>query len=217
MTEVELVQAWLAGDESAGRALFARHFDRLHRFFSSKIGHGVDDLIQETLLACVEGKGSLRRPEMFKTFLFGVARRRLYRKWRNEQRGSNAIDFGLTSVVDLGMSPSGVASRREQQQQLVDAMRRIPLELQIALELFYWEDMSASEVAEVLELPEGTVRSRLRRARALLEQRLRSTSSSAPSPARGLDPPTRPRDHRARDSSFVCDRIRWGRYSMDRS
>jgi len=182
----------MTGDEVAGRALFALHFDRLHRFFASKISHGVDDLIQETLLACIESKGSLRRPEAFKTFLFGVARRRLYRKWRDEGRGSNAIDFGLTSLVDLGMSPSGVAHQREQQEQIAEAMRGIPLELQIALELFYWEDMSASEVAEVLSVPEGTIRSRLRRARGLLQERLRATTSSLPSRARDTDPPTPP-------------------------
>ena len=191
VSEAELVRAWVEGDDDAGRALFARHFDRLHRFFSSKIGHGIDDLVQETMLACVEGKGGLRRPEAFKTSLFGVARRRLYRKWRDEQRGSNAIDFGLTSVEDLGLSPSGVASQREEQQRLVEAMRRIPVELQIALELFYWEEMSASEIAEVLELPEGTVRSRLRRARSLLEDQLRSASLRA-SPGRDGEPPTPP-------------------------
>lgn len=172
----------MAGDTSAGRTLFSRYFERLHRFFASKIHHGVDDLVQETMLACIEGRPSLRSPEAFKTFLFGVARRRLYKKWRDERRGSNAIDFGLTSVTDLGPSPSGVARHREQQQQVMEAMRRIPVELQIALELFYWEDMSATEVAEILELPEGTVRSRLRRARTLLEEQLqRSAMAFGPS------------------------------------
>lgn len=172
MTESELVEAWRDGDAAAGRALFARYFDRLHRFFSSKVSRGVDDLIQDTLLACVEGRSSLQRPEAFKTFLFGVARRRLYRKWRDEHRGANAIDFGLTSVTDLGMTPSGEAAQRERHQHVAAAMQRIPMELQIALELFYWEDMSAAEVAKVLDLPEGTVRSRLRRGRSLLEQQL---------------------------------------------
>lgn len=185
MTEVELVEAWRGGDTSAGRALFGRYLDRLERFFSTKVSHGVDDLIQDTLLACVEGKGSLRDPQAFKTFLFGVARRRLYRKWRSEHRGANAIDFGLTSITDLGITPSGVAAQHERRQHVAAAMQRIPVELQIALELFYWEDMSATEVAEVLELPEGTVRSRLRRARSLLENQLQR----APGGLRSTLPP----------------------------
>jgi RNA polymerase sigma factor (sigma-70 family) len=176
-TELELVEAWRGGDAAAGRALFARYFDRLHRFFSSKVSQGVEDLIQDTLLACVEGRGTLQRSDAFATFLFGVARRRLYRKWRDEHRGANAIDFGLTSVTDLGMTPSDEAAQRESRRRVVAAMQRIPVELQIALELFYWEDMSASEVAKVLDLPEGTVRSRLRRARSLLEQQLQRAAA----------------------------------------
>ena len=61
---------------------------------------------------------------------------------------------------------------------MLHALRAIPIDLQIALELFYWEKLSAPELAEVLEIPEGTVRSRLRRAREALEQRLRALESS---------------------------------------
>lgn len=53
---------------------------------------------------------------------------------------------------------------------IVDALRRIPVELQIALELHYWEGLSASEFADVLDIPLGTVKTRLRRAK----QRLRA-------------------------------------------
>ena len=180
--EVELVEAWRDGDAAAGRALFDRYFDRLRRFFSRKVSHGVEDLIQDTLLACVEGRGSLQRPEAFEMFLFGVARRRLYRKWRDEHRGASAIDLGLTSVTDPSMTPSGMTALRERHRHVAAALRRIPVELQLALELFYWEDMSASEVAKVLDLPEGTVRSRLRRARSLLEQQLQRITTGAPPP-----------------------------------
>ncbi len=180
------MEAWQRGDARAGRALFAHYIDRLHRFFASKVGRGVDDLVQETLLACVEGRRSLRQPEAFKTFLFGVARRRLYRRWRDENHGANAIDFGLSSVTDLGLTPSSAAAHAQRRNYLVSALQRIPVELQIAVELFYWEDLSAAEVAAALEIPEGTVRSRLRRARHLLDRQLRGVSIS-PTPAASCD------------------------------
>ena len=66
----------------------------------------------------------------------------------------------------------------EEQRLLLEALRRIPLECQIVLELYYWEDMAAPELAQVLGIPEGTARSRLRRARELLTHRMKVLARS---------------------------------------
>lgn len=57
-------------------------------------------------------------------------------------------------------------------------MRRLPLDLQIAVELAYWEDLSDREVAAVLELPLGTFKSRLRKARQLLGAQMAELADS---------------------------------------
>jgi RNA polymerase sigma-70 factor (ECF subfamily) len=51
---------------------------------------------------------------------------------------------------------------------LVEALRRLPMELQIALELRYWERLTNVQIAEITEVPEGTVKSRINRAKRLL-------------------------------------------------
>ena len=56
--------------------------------------------------------------------------------------------------------------------QIRDALRHLPLDLQVVVELHYWEEHSTAQIATVLEVPQGTVKSRLRRARALLENLL---------------------------------------------
>ena len=173
-TDAELLAAWRNGDTDAATTLVDRYFDSLYRFFGSKIDVGIEDLIQETLLACVESRDKLEDTTKFRAFLFGIARRRLYRKWRGEQRGSGAIDFGLASVVDINTSPSGKAAQRQEEAAVLTALRQIPVDLQIALELFYWEELRACDIAEVLEIPEGTVRSRIRRARVLVRDLLAS-------------------------------------------
>ena len=61
---------------------------------------------------------------------------------------------------------------------LLLGLRRIPLESQMLLELYYWEDFTAREIAEVVQIPEGTVRTRLRRAKQLLEQALAQAAES---------------------------------------
>ena len=65
-----------------------------------------------------------------------------------------------------------VAVAAQRDRDLLGALRSLPLESQVVLELHYWEDLSATELAEVLDMPVGTVKSRLRRAKQLLQTAL---------------------------------------------
>jgi RNA polymerase sigma factor (sigma-70 family) len=170
-TDFELLDAWRSGDRMAGNALFDRYFDALFRFFRNKVTDGADDLVQLTFLACVESRDRFRGDSSFRTYLFTVARSKLYDHLGRQQR-EGAIDYGVTSCADLGVSPSGMIVEGEQQRFLLVALRSLPVELQVALELFYFEKIRGPELAEVLAVPEGTVRSRLRRGRELLRTQL---------------------------------------------
>ena len=152
--------------------LVERHFAALFRFFQNKVQNGIEDLLQQTLLACVEGRARFRGDASFRTYLFQTARFQLYRHYRERNRGRD-IDFEITGVADLGTSPTGALARKQEQQWLLEALRRIPLQYQVVLELSVCEDLSGREIAQILEIPEGTLRSRLRlavqRARRELE------------------------------------------------
>ncbi|MCA9682269.1 MAG: sigma-70 family RNA polymerase sigma factor [Myxococcales bacterium] len=168
--------AWREGDRAAGQLLFTRYYQPVARFFINKVGEASPDLIQRTFLACVEGKDKFRGEGSFRSFLFGIAYRQLRRHF--EARARDRIDFGSRSVHDLDPNASVLLAALEQQQLLLAALRRIPLELQVVLELFYWEDMRAQDCAEILEIPIGTAKSRLRRAREQLEQALSELDGS---------------------------------------
>ncbi len=170
-TDFELLDAWRGGDRMAGNALFDRYFDALFRFFRNKVTDGADDLVQQTFLACVESRDRFRGDSSFRTYLFTVARSKLYDHLGRQHR-QGAVDYGVTSCVDLGMSPSGVMAEDEQQRMLLAGLRALPVDLQVALELFYFERIRGPELAEVLAVPEGTVRSRLRRGKELLRAQL---------------------------------------------
>ncbi len=173
--DFELLEAWSRGDRKAGDRLFSRHFDSLYRFFHRKVEGEVDDLLQRTFLACVEGRERFRKQASFRTFLFAVARRQLYKYWRDRKPQA---DITLSCLCDLSPTPSQIIAGNEQQRLLLRALRQIALELQIAVELYYWEDMTGPELAAVLGIAEGTVRSRLRRAREALVQAIEALESN---------------------------------------
>jgi RNA polymerase sigma-70 factor (ECF subfamily) len=175
--DLQLLEAWRDGDRSAGNELLARHFDSLHRFFASKVADEVEDLIQNTLLATVKYIDTVARAASFKAYLFTIASNQLYAHLRGRLRDGEHIDFTMTSAVELGLTPSEVVAKREREQQLSLALRRLPLELQIVLELGYWEELSASEIATVLAVPVGTAKSKIRRAKQLLASELAAVVS----------------------------------------
>ena len=164
-----LLEAWRQGDAQAGNRLLKRHFDALYRFFRNKVDHGIEDLIQATFLACVRSRDKFRGDCSFRTYLFVIARHELYRSIRTRKRDRLVFDPDADSVHDLNPGPATIAAKKAEQKLLLRALRRIPVDLQVALELHYWEQLTTRELAEVLEVPQGTVKSRLRRAREALE------------------------------------------------
>ncbi len=182
MEDIELLRKWREGDAAAGDALFKRHVEALYRFFCTKVTDGVDDLVQRTLVACLENQHSYEQRASFRAFLLGIARFQLYAFYRNTKRENARLEFDTVTVFDLNPSPSMHAAESHEQRLLLEALSRLPLNLQIALELSYWEDMSAPELAVVLDIPIDTVYSRLRRARELLAQHLKRLSETGPVP-----------------------------------
>jgi RNA polymerase sigma-70 factor (ECF subfamily) len=65
-----------------------------------------------------------------------------------------------------------------EQRLLLEGLRRIPLDYQVALELYHWEGMTGPELAEALDIPEATVRSRLRRGVERLRERMQEIAES---------------------------------------
>lgn len=170
-TDFELLESWRAGDERAGHELFARHFDSIYRFFRSKVDDAAEDLTQQTFLGCVKGKDRYRGDASFRTYLYTIARNRLYSHIRDRQRRDAVLEVGQQSVADLGMgSATAHIAAREEQKLLLTAMRHLPLEMQVALELHYWEGLSVREIAVVIDTPEGTIKRRLQRARQRLDE-----------------------------------------------
>jgi RNA polymerase sigma-70 factor (ECF subfamily) len=175
MDDAALLEAWRGGDDAAGRELFKRHFDSVYWFFRNKIDGGAEDLAQETFLAIARNRDSVARSASFRTYLFTVARSKLFDALRAKAPGRE-LDPMESSIADLGLSPSRLIDAKREQVQLLAALRKLPVDLQVLLELYYFEKLVSRELAEILEIPHGTVRSRLRRALELLRLQLAESS-----------------------------------------
>lgn len=184
--DIELLKAWEQGDLAAGSVLLRRYERALHRFFARKTKHGVDDLVQETLLACVQSVPNFRNECSFSTYLFRIARYQLYGRYRRHLRALEASFEDVESALPPSEAPP------TDERALLDALDRLPPPLRDVLELSYFSELTQKQIAETLGLPSGTVASRLRRARETLRGLLAAEESELPCHAPERAEATRP-------------------------
>ncbi|MEM9463401.1 MAG: sigma-70 family RNA polymerase sigma factor [Myxococcota bacterium] len=175
-SDTELLQAWREGDDARGQELCMRYFDPVARFFANKLGDQMSDLVQETFLAVVQGRDRISDDTRFRSYLFSIAYNVLKKHLKRRYR--LAEDFVTRSLHDIAPGAETMMREAEHLRLLKAALRRLPLNLQVALELRYWEKMSSKEISQVLGTPAATIRTHLSRARTLLEQALREETAS---------------------------------------
>ena len=179
MTDDELLEAWRDGDGAAGEQLVERHLESVHRFFSNKVRGATDDLVQQTFLACMEARESYEGRASFRAYLFGIARHVLYRHFRSAARDFDPLTSSAASRLADEHTPADSVAEAEEQRVLLMGLRTLPLELQTLVELAYWEQLTDRELAQVLDVPVGTIKSRLRKARKALESALPDIAPSS--------------------------------------
>lgn len=176
--DLELLKRWRDGDAGAGQELFRRHTDTLYRFFRNKVAGGIEDLVQQTMVACLQSQMQYEARASFRSYLLGVARFQLFDYYRRNRSDAEHLEFNTVTVHDLALSPSSQLAKASDERVLLEALRRLPINFQIALELSYWEELSGPELAEIMEVPVDTAYSRLRRAKQLLREQLEQLTTS---------------------------------------
>jgi len=178
----ELVSRWQSGDESAFETLVRRHEQRVFRLLYRMMGNReeAEDVAQEAFLSLHRHGHRFRREARFSTFVYRVAanaalnRRRALGRNRNRL---NELKVSQQAGFDLPpgpRDPEDAATGSEAQQRVQSALLELPDDLRVAILLYDIEGQSYQEVARVLGIPEGTVKSRIHRARNALRDLLRS-------------------------------------------
>jgi RNA polymerase sigma factor (sigma-70 family) len=176
-TDADLIDRSARGQPDAFVAVVERHEVAVHGFLARRAGGQVaDDLLAEVWLRAFSGRaGYDTSRDDARPWLYGIARNVLRAHWRVTARQRRVVADGLPDdpwdeVIDRLDSAAGARA-------LEPALRALPsAELEVLL-LVAWEQLTPAEVAVVTGVPQGTVRSRLHRARAALRLSLVGTAT----------------------------------------
>lgn len=129
-----------------------------------------DDLTQDVWLRALRGLGGLREAARFRPWLFGIAHRTFMDRLRSHY--AMPIDTGIDVQAIAATEAEADGDGEELERALADGMATLPLVEREVLALFYLKELPLIEISAALDIPVGTVKSRLFRARTLLRRRI---------------------------------------------
>jgi len=137
------------------------------------------DAVQQSFLKAIKYLPSLRQDSKFGSWLFGIARQEcidLIRRKGRRERLEPAHSFADEVSV---MCPSERATRSDDARQVILLVRELEPDLSEPMILFYLEEFSIEAIAEVMQLPSGTIKSRLHRARKTIKLKMEEAHALA--------------------------------------
>jgi RNA polymerase sigma-70 factor (ECF subfamily) len=156
-------------------SVFERHFDDVRRYLVRRVGSALgDELASETFARAFDGRRRFDAERgVVRAWLFGIAANLLRHRARSEERRLRA--YARSGVDPVVEELEGVPARIDAQRtgpRLAAALARLSAGEREVVLLYAWAELSYEEIAVALELPVGTIRSRLSRARGRLRHEL---------------------------------------------
>jgi RNA polymerase sigma-70 factor, ECF subfamily len=175
--DAQLIDQALAGHSEAFGQLVLKYQDRLYNTVFHVVGHAEDarDVVQEALVQAFLKLDSFKHRSAFYTWLYRIAFNAAITQRRRRRPAASVDQIRETSnmePVDCGEGPGESLERREQCGRVREAIARLAEEHRAVLVLREIEGCDYESIAEILDLPIGTVRSRLHRARLQLKEEL---------------------------------------------
>ncbi len=176
-TDEQLALSLQHGEASALTLLVERHHGPLLGYLYRLMGGDralAEDLVQETFLRLIRNIGQYRHPRPFKPWLYAIATNlaRDHYKSADTRRTDPLADESLTSTLNETPLDEGLLTV-DDARQVTGALAALPGGQREALILRYYQNLSLNEIAEALDIPVGTVKSRLslglKRLKELLE------------------------------------------------
>lgn len=193
LEDQRLISALQAGEESAYEQLIERFQGAVYNLAYRLLNDPADagDVAQEVFLKIFRNVGSFRGDSSLRTWVYRIAVNESHnrRRWLfRHRRGETGIDEAFEDsdgrekpIMDSGETPFDFTMNREAQLLLEEALAGVNPVFRTALVLREIEDMSYDEIAEILEVSIGTVKSRIVRGREALRRNLATRLDPAPS------------------------------------
>ena len=171
-SDEQLMTRAARGSDRAFEELYNRHARRLQGFFARRLGDDADlaaDFMHDTFLRLYAARETYREGRNFRAWLFTIA----YNLCRNHHRNQ------LTIVSDEGVDITDEASieveldTKDLHDALRDILRKLPESYAMLFSLHYEEELSVPQIAQITDLPEGTVKSRLHKTMQIIKQNLK--------------------------------------------
>ncbi|WP_366922944.1 RNA polymerase sigma factor [Metallumcola ferriviriculae] len=177
LTEKELVEQLKNAEEEAVEQLVERLADRLLRTALAIIGDRqlAEEVVQDTFLQVCRRIGSFKGQSSLETWIYRItvnlAKNRIRGGWFRQVMAFNAGDFDFAAAPP-GEQPESIILRDEEREAVISTLKGFPLKYREVLVLYYLEELNIREISAILQQPEGTVKSKLSRARILLKENL---------------------------------------------
>jgi RNA polymerase sigma-70 factor (ECF subfamily) len=188
MSDGQLVRQTLAGRTEAYAELVRRWAGRITALCHAKLGRAdmADDLAQETLLRGFRALASLNDPDKVGPWLCGIALRTCLDWLKAKERSqinfsALGADCHPENFVHDGEWRAGPRlDRDEELRQLMAEVEALPEECRKVVMLYYYQDLTYRDLAQLLGVSTATINARLTKARALLRERLKSSVGGTP-------------------------------------
>ncbi len=164
-----------AGDERALAELHARYASVVFGFVSARTpDRGVaEEVSADVWLGCWRSARTFRHDSRVLTWLLGIAKRQVYAHTRRKCLAQVPLDESEYAIPADDSDPVDLVVSAEDTQALLAALRALPADLSEVVRLAWVHELPYEDVAELVGVPRGTVKSRVSRARRLLREELR--------------------------------------------
>jgi RNA polymerase sigma-70 factor, ECF subfamily len=169
VSDEALIGRIVAGDKLAMRALFARHQVRIYRFAMRFVRNRqlAEDLVSEVFLDVWRHAALFEGRSAASTWLLAITRFRALSSLR--KRGEEALDDGMVAgIADPGDDPEVAIRKKERGEILRNCLARLSPKHREIIDLVYYQGMAIGAVAEIVRIPESTVKTRMFHARKQL-------------------------------------------------
>ena len=176
-----LIKAHLEGESTAFEVLFKKYSGMVSRLVFSIVKDEslVEDVVQDVFILVHRNLAKFRRDSALKTWIYRIAvnealrqfnRRKRWTHMEDDQLEAHANAASLVTMIPTGHSPERIVIEAEQRGIIQEALEALKPHHRVILTLYYLEDLSVQDIAGILDIPDGSVKSRLFYARDSLKK-----------------------------------------------